>query len=114
MRILVRIHAPNHLGRLLEDCRYRNDGECLLCAGSSDGPGVPIQKDQSVVKWVYEIEWMDGVTDNIVSNRFQHPGSTKSATVIDIEINEHGFDRRMDYVSIPLCNVRRIHVREVQ
>jgi len=66
------------------------------------------------MRWVYEIEWMDGVTDNIVSTRFHHAGQTDSAGSIDIEINEHGHDRRMDYIRIPLANVRKIHVREVR
>jgi hypothetical protein len=64
------------------------------------------------MSWIYEIEWMDGVKDNISSTRLRHlqPGDRN----LIIEVDEHGHDRRFDEIVIPVTNVRRFKVREVR
>lgn len=65
------------------------------------------------MKWVYEIEWMDGRTENIPSVRHltapeNHPH------LLTIYVNPHGHEGRFDTITIPLVNVRRYAITEVQ
>lgn len=63
------------------------------------------------MKWLYEIVFMDGSTENIVSYRKRNepePG------LLTIYVNPHGHDNRYDEVVIPLAGVRRYAVTEVR
>lgn len=64
------------------------------------------------MKWTYEIEWMDGDTALIDSRFLFRPGD--SDLNLTIQINAHGHDQRTDCVVIPLANVRKYAIREVQ
>lgn len=65
-----------------------------------------------MMKWLCEIEWMDGQTENIVSHRHSHP-QREDANLI-IYVNPHGHDGRFDEIVIPLVNVRRYSLTEVK
>lgn len=65
------------------------------------------------MKWLYEIEYMDGETESIES-RCDVNGNQSDIRNLIIYVNEHGHDRRCDLIIIPLVNVRCCKKVEVQ
>lgn len=64
------------------------------------------------MKWTYEIHWIDGWTETIVSSRLTN--ASKEDRNLIIYLNEHGHDRRFDFKVIPLGNVRSYDIKEIQ